>query len=647
MSSPTDTDWAAKAAALKKQLLKTRNMGVAIPQPDKMPSSSNPSSGKGKRPGTQGERVAANASTIASKMKASLSASSAETGSDESTTIAQGGAGKESQNSPAITDTLMAKLATTSVSSSQGSSTSISTQPSKAFSMGTRGVEMNTLDAKSKMFGPSSTLRPGDSSSSAQNKPESKLQNANNNKNGKRAERDAQSSTEEGEIREDIMLPKFLTKTTTATAPAESQKKSGASSRPTVAPATAATIARQKTPSVPQTSGSSDDKISDYVPREPRSERKPLQRLLTTTYPARLGSNATVSSPTQHDEARGGPSSGSLPPRPGRPDLSKTMSRQVVELARKQPHGGPQLRRPQDRARSASPRNEQPSTATTLTLRTRSIPRTNSEAAAAADDDWKEQRQLEEITSHQDRDLRDWLRFTGWNDIEYRRGELARQRRLAEIGREKAELELEAEAAKQARQQHKDVASTTTSLHQSLLPTPRLPDAERTVGFSRRTEIRRVEPASFGRLMRFAAGVKRERRGSDDERGGAANKYYRGGQYRGRPRGCSRRGLGYSRGDYSRRSEPYHNFDEREDYHQRRDNRPTPPFRLGTPPPQRPLGWSRYSTPLEHEYLKWDDLIDVHHYREREPTKYRGCGRGYRGGDYAGPRYRGGLIRRR
>ncbi|KAK7747318.1 hypothetical protein SLS53_001571 [Cytospora paraplurivora] len=535
-----------------------------------MPSSSNEpkGKGKGKRPEDQSEKVAANASTTASKMKASFSASSAELGSDKSTTIAQGGTGK-ARNSPAITDTLMAKLATTSVSSSQGSSTSSSTQPSQTVSKGARGDKKSALDANSKMSGPSSTFRPDDSSGSAQNKPESKPQNANNNNNEKKDVGDAQSSAEEGEIRDDLNLPKLLTTTTTATVSADLQKKSGASSRSATASTTAAAIARQRTPSVPRTSSSNDDKISNYVSRKPPSERKPLQRLMTTTYTARPGSNAIVSSPTQHDESRGRPSSGSLPSRSGRPDLSKTMSRQVVELARQQPHGGPQPRRPHDRepARSVSPRNEQSSTATTLTLRTRSIPRTNSAAAAAAaDDDRKEQRQLDDIPSHHDRDLRDWLQFTGWNDIEYRRGELARQRRLAEIGREKAELEQEAEVAKQARQQHKDVTSTTPSLNESLPPTPRLPDAEGAVGFSRRTEIHRVQPSSFGRLspsrrdggvdddddetfspgmlgnypVKLAAGVKRERRGSDDDGGEPTNKYYRD-------------------------DEPYHGFDEREE----------------------------------------------------------------------------------
>lgn len=586
MSSPTDTDWAAKAAALKKQLLQTRNMRLAIPQPGNMPSSSSSSSAKGKRPEVQGGQVAANASPTASKMKAPLSASSAGFGSDESTTTVQGGTGKDSRNSPAITDTLMAKLATTSVPSSQGLSTSSPTQPSQAVTKGARGDKMSALDADFKMSSRSSTFRPKGSGGSAQNKPQSKPQNANNNSE-KVAEGDAPSSAEEGEIRDNLKLPNKLL-TTAAGAPAESQKKSGASSRSTTATTTAAAIARQRTPPpVPQTSNNKDEKISNYVPKEPPSERKPLLRLLPTCTPG-----SSESSPTQNNETHGSHSSGSLPPRPSRPDLSKTMSRQVVEHARQQPPGGPQPRRPHDRGRtrSVSPRKKQPSTATTLTLRTRSVQRTTVAAAAAADDDRKEQRQLDDIPSHQDRDLSDWLRFTGWNDIKYRRGELTRQRRLAEIRREKAELEQEAEVAKQARQQHKDVAPTTPSMNQSLPPTPRLPDAERAVGFSRRTKIRRVEPSSFGRLspprrdrgddddddetfnpgmlghypVRFAAGVKRERRGSDDDRGEPANKYYRGGQYRGRPRACSRRGTGYSRGSYSRRDEPYHSFDERE-----------------------------------------------------------------------------------
>lgn len=46
---------------------------------------------------------------------------------------------------------------------------------------------------------------------------------------------------------------------------------------------------------------------------------------------------------------------------------------------------------------------------------------------------------LERLAS-QDRDLRDWLQFTGWNDEGYRRRTLDRQRRLDEIDRERAAL---------------------------------------------------------------------------------------------------------------------------------------------------------------------------------------------------------------
>lgn len=44
------------------------------------------------------------------------------------------------------------------------------------------------------------------------------------------------------------------------------------------------------------------------------------------------------------------------------------------------------------------------------------------------------------VAATQDRDLQDWLAYTGWNDEDYRRRFLDRQRRLADIDRERAAL---------------------------------------------------------------------------------------------------------------------------------------------------------------------------------------------------------------
>lgn len=127
--------------------------------------------------------------------------------------------------------------------------------------------------------------------------------------------------------------------------------------------------------------------------------------------------------------------------------------------------------------------------------------------------DWEMQR-----SDYQDPDLRDWLRFTGWNNPDFRKRELARLRRLEEIEHESAQLRKQGEREKARLKEECGEASQTNRIGDTA---PRPP--------TRRAEY--AEPAGYGMLGRYTvtSGVKRER-GEDsdgDADGSFSAKYHR------------------------------------------------------------------------------------------------------------------------
>lgn len=127
--------------------------------------------------------------------------------------------------------------------------------------------------------------------------------------------------------------------------------------------------------------------------------------------------------------------------------------------------------------------------------------------------DWEMQR-----SDYQDPDLRDWLRFTGWNNPDFRKRELARLRRLEEIEHEGAELRKQGEREKARLKEECGGASQASRIGDA---GPRPPP--RRAGDA--------EPAGYGMLGRYmvTSGVKRER-GEDsdgDADGGFSAKYHR------------------------------------------------------------------------------------------------------------------------
>lgn len=211
------------------------------------------------------------------------------------------------------------------------------------------------------------------------------------------------------------------------TATAEPQKE-GTPQQSTAAAATATAVPQRPPTPAPQTS-------SNDVPTKPGSEgkpSKPASPILRHTTPREHASHYSSSRGTR-DRVSGPdhPQRDRQPPRNAPPRGAREPRHQ------RRPHARPF----RDHARPAS------------THRRQHQPATPSRARAA---------DAGSSTSYSgplhDRDLHDWLRFTGWNDAEYRRGELARQRqrRLGEIDRERAELEEAGRLSNRAGQQGRD-----------------------------------------------------------------------------------------------------------------------------------------------------------------------------------------------
>ncbi|KUI53443.1 hypothetical protein VP1G_00837 [Cytospora mali] len=614
MSSPNDQQtnssgqryWAARAAELKEQLIHSRQTRSASDQHNKMTLSSQSSD---KQPKAQGGKAASNATTPSNNiMPASLSTELAKPGHNGFTD--QHLTDKAAQRSSDITDELIAIMTGTSAPPNQGLSTSNSLQPPQVVAKCTRGNGTPRPDANARAPGPSNASQIKSSNGAIRTKP----QNASTTVSTTVTEgkRDVQCvAAKDGKTEGD---PKSLKPHTAA----ELQKKKGTSQQSTV-PATA----RQGTPPSPTQTSSLDATTKPRPEKNNTKLTRPVQR--HTSQQAK----ASQSSSTRDNNTRGRLLC-SLPYHPRVPDANKATIHDDRDVQAHQPK--PYARTPSDRARSESPRLRQPSTVS---------PRAHADDAIFDQD-------TPVNVPFLSCDLRDWLRFTGWNDRDYRERELERyrQRRLAEIEREKADLEEATALANRMRKVHKDTSNPAAAPPQTVDRGGRM--------IIRRTD-NRIDGPTFGRSPRCTSGVKtpeftmvgdypvtstigvkRDRRGSEGDRG-SPTKYYRA-DFRGHQRGAHHgRGYVHQQGSY--------HFDERED--RRRDNRPNrSPFRLGTPLPRR---WSHSSKPAGQSYEHDDCMFeksDIYRYGEREPTNPRGCG-----GDYASSGFRGGhgggRIRRR
>ncbi|KUI69353.1 hypothetical protein VM1G_05595 [Cytospora mali] len=523
-NNPGQRYWAARAAELKEQLIYSRQTRSASDQNDEIAPSYQSSD---KQPKAQGGTAASNATAPFNiNMPASLSTELARPGHNEF--AVQHPTSKAAQRSPDITDKLISMMAGTSALPTQGLSTSKSLQAPQVVAKRTRGNGTVTPNANARVSGPSSASQIKSSNDAMRTKP----QNASTTISTAVTEgtRDAQPAAKDGETKGN---PKSLKPHTVA----ELQKNEGTSQQSTD-PATAC----QGTHQSPTRTSTLD------APTKPRPEKNSTK----LTRPAQKHTSQQAKappSPSTRDTNTRGRLLSSLPSHPRVPDTSKATIHHDRTVQAHQPQ--PYARTPSDRARSESPRLRQPSTVSPPALA----------AYASFDQD------ASDNVPFLSRDLRDWLRFTGWNDREYRERELDRyrQRRLAEIEREKADLEEATALASRMRKVHKDTSNSAAA------PPQTVDRGARTI--IRRTD-NRLDGPTFGRSPRCTSGVKtpefrtvgdyhvisttgvkRDRRGSEGDRG-SPTKYYRT-DFKDHQRGAHHgRGHIHQQGSY--------HFDERE-----------------------------------------------------------------------------------
>ncbi|KAL1871689.1 hypothetical protein Daus18300_004689 [Diaporthe australafricana] len=320
--------------------------------------------------------------------------------------------------------------------------------------------------------------------------------------------------------------------------------------------------------------------VTSIVPTEPRAERR-LSRTVEATpdpkYRGPRGDTTAVHSSASRSDSKRGHGHDTLPARPAvdNPEHEDPMTWEAYKA-------------PPARHAYAKPSREQ---------------RPRSASPVLRDSDFEVER-----FAYQHPDLRDWLYYTGWDAPAFRRNELARLRRLEEIERERAALKQECEREKAELKGDGEPAGKAR----------RLSDGG-SHPLLRRAED--VEPAEYRMLGRYTvtAGNKRERgEGSDGDRdGGFSAKFYRTNRnYRG-----SRAGY---HGTYHRGREESRHWQDREV--RRRSSRTSPShgFREGSPPravlqPRYPR--HRYSSPVGHPLPR--NELDTEHASDRYASRDR------------------------
>lgn len=230
--------------------------------------------------------------------------------------------------------------------------------------------------------------------------------------------------------------------------------------------------------------------VTSIVPTEPRAERRVSRTAEATPAPKYRGSRADITaahSSASRSDSKRGHGHDSLPARPavGIPEHESTMTWEAYKA-------------PPARHTHAKPSREQ---------------RPRSASPVVRNSDFEVER-----FTYQHPDLRDWLYYTGWDAPAFRRNELTRLRRLEEIERERAALKQECEREKAELKGDGEPAGKAR----------RLSDG------GARPLLRRaedVEPAEYRMLGRYTvtAGNKRDRgEESDGDRdGGFSAKFYR------------------------------------------------------------------------------------------------------------------------
>lgn len=379
----------------------------------------------------------------------------------------------DSEQSPGdITGSLMEHILSLVPSETAGKDTNdamkaaYEVRPDVNTSSGTNGHAAAKVQDKTDHIAPSRALRGNDSTAS-------KETHSTKSTVAPKEKSDTQSSIEEGEINS-RPTPKGRIPVTESTSRAASCRKN---------PPTRAPTATSLVPTEPG--------AELHVPRSLEATRAPKHREARADT---ASANSSTSRPDRkHEHGRA-----SLPARQGRQKDDTHITWEAYKAA-PPPSSHNVYARP---SRELPPRPASPVTPRPTEAR-----------------DWETQR-----FDSQDPDLRDWLRFTGWNNPDFRKRELARLRRLEEIEHESAELRKQGEREKARLREECGEASQASHISDAGPRPPPLPPAP-----PRRAED--AEPAGYRMLGRYAvtSGMKRER-GEDsdgDADGEFSAKYHR------------------------------------------------------------------------------------------------------------------------